>query len=156
MKIAMLILVAEIALQVGVPPRLAQELAMYESGLDPECVGITGDLGIMQLNPAYLSWFKGKFWHQGVPFNWKEPRHNIYVGLRYLKWIHDEYEFNWWTSLVAYNCGPDRVAAKYPPDESIEFANKIIARATVPYTRHPSGATFGGGYEQWGEILYED
>ena len=59
-EVSMIALIMAIAIQIGVDGRLAVEIAKSEnSALDAELIGVTGDLGIMQLNPRYLDYFVG-------------------------------------------------------------------------------------------------
>lgn len=128
-------LIVSVALSIGVPPRLAQELAIQESNLVVDVVGVTGDLGLFQLNPSSLGFFMTTFWNKQDTFDVFDPWHNAYVGLSYLKWLKDKYKFNWWQALVAYNCGPNRVLMGDVPDSSLNFANAIMERASIGYDR---------------------
>ena len=120
-------LILSIALNVGVDGNLAVSLALTENReLDPLAVGTTGDLGIMQLNPYYLDYFVQEYWDKPEVFNWRNPEHNIYVGLRYLKYLIDIPGLNVWQAVIAYNCGIVPVLNGAPPNMSIEYANTVF------------------------------
>jgi soluble lytic murein transglycosylase-like protein len=125
----MIALILAIALEVGVDGPLAVEIAKKENQkLDPHKIGVTGDLGIMQLNPNYIDYFVVKYWDKPGVFDWKNPEHNIYVGLRHLKYLLSKPGYNVWKALVAYNAGEGAVRSGDPPNSSIEYANYIMSR----------------------------
>jgi soluble lytic murein transglycosylase-like protein len=125
----MIALILAIALEVGVDGRLAVEIAIKENhGLVADKIGITGDLGIMQLNPYYLDWFVSEYWDKSGAFEWKNPEHNIYVGLRHLKYLFSIPDFNEWQAIMSYNCGEGAVRSGRPPGVSIDYANSVYTR----------------------------
>ena len=116
-----------IALEVGVDKNLAVSVAITENPeLDPETIGVTGDLGIMQLNPTYLDHFIACYWDKPGNFDWRDPEHNIYVGLRHLKYLMSIPSFNTWQAVIAYNCGEYAVLSGAPPNASIDYANTVF------------------------------
>ncbi len=124
----MIELILSIALEVGVPGTLALEVAKAENpDLTADCVGITGDLGIMQLNPRYIDYFVERYWDKPGKFCWRNPEHNIYIGLRHLKYLLSIPDFNAWQAIMAYNCGENAVRSGHPPNSSIDYANKIYS-----------------------------
>ena len=128
-EVIMIALIMAIAIQIGVDGRLAVEIAKSEnSDLDAELIGVTGDLGIMQLNPRYLEYFVGRYWDKSGVFDWQNPEHNIYVALRHLKYLLDRPDFNEWQAIMAYNCGAAAVRSGNPPSTSIDYANAIYSR----------------------------
>jgi soluble lytic murein transglycosylase-like protein len=119
-------LILTIALEVGVDGRLAVSVAEKEnSTLEADKIGVTGDLGVMQINPKYIVYFVGRYWDRQGVFDWKKPEHNIYVGLRHLKYLLTIPEFNTWQAIMAYNCGEYAVRSGTPPASSIEYANAV-------------------------------
>jgi soluble lytic murein transglycosylase-like protein len=122
----MIALILAIALEVGIDGNLAVVVALAEnSSLEAEKIGVSGDLGIMQLNPKYLDFFIGKYWDKPDIFDWRNPAHNIYIGLRHLKYLMTIPDFNAWQAIMAYNCGEYAVRSGSPPMVSIEYANGI-------------------------------
>jgi hypothetical protein len=122
----MIALILAIALEVGVDGRLAVLIAGAENpDLIANKIGVTGDLGIMQLNPKYIDYFVDKYWDRPGVFDWRNPEHNTYIGLRHLKYLMAVPEFNAWQSIMAYNCGEYAVRSGAPPNSSIEYANAV-------------------------------
>ena len=136
----MLVLIACIAVQLGVDARLAQELAIHEnSRLDPNKVGVSGDLGLFQLNPEYLDYFIEVHWTGGKQevirvlgkyekFNWKDPKHNTFMGVCILRDLMEDPRLNVWQALIAYNCGKARVLTGLIPEASLDQANAIYTK----------------------------
>jgi soluble lytic murein transglycosylase-like protein len=123
----MIALILAIALEVGIDGNLALSVARAENpALEAECIGITGDLGIMQLNPNYVDYFVEKYWDKGWVFDWRTPYDNVYVGLKHLKYLVSLPGFNVWMALVAYNAGESAVRSGRPPNSSIDCANNIL------------------------------
>lgn len=84
----------------GVNPNVSVAVAMVESNLNPNAIGITKDLGIFQLNPSSFPQFTKK--------QLLNPKTNIMVGIKYLAKLQKECnhkgELEW---LVCYNLGPN-------------------------------------------------
>ena len=122
----MVLLILAISVEVGVDGRLAVLVARAENPkLEAALIGVTGDLGIMQLNPKYLDYFVERYWDKDGVFDWKNPEHNIYVGLKHLKHLLSVPAFNEWQAVMAYNCWEEAVRSGKPPASSIEYANAI-------------------------------
>lgn len=121
-------LILAIALEVGVDGNLAVSVALAEnSALESERIGVTGDLGIMQLNPKYLDYFVDQYWDKDWVFNWRVPYDNIYIGLKNLKYLLSIPSFNEWQAILAYNAGEGNVRNGTPKSESIDYANQVYA-----------------------------
>jgi hypothetical protein len=122
----MIALIFAIALEVGIDGWLAVAVAVAENAaLEADKIGVTGDLGIMQLNPKYIDYFIGRYWDKPGIFDWRNPEHNIYVGLRHLKYLLAIPEFSAWQAILAYNCGESAARSGAPPASSIEYANAV-------------------------------
>jgi soluble lytic murein transglycosylase-like protein len=122
----MIALILAIALEVGIDGSLAVSVAVTENAaFESDKIGATGDLGVMQLNPGYIGYFIEQYWDKPGVFEWKNPEHNIYVGLRHLKRLLSIAEFNEWQAIMAYNCGEQAVRSGAPPESSIEYANAV-------------------------------
>jgi hypothetical protein len=128
-------LLITIATEVGVDPCLAQAVALHENPrLIPDLVAGpnnngTYDYGILGLNSAYIDYFTAQYWDKEGVFDWKNPEHNIYVGLRHLKYLIGVSHFNIWLALVFYNSGQKwHMEGGVPPASSVEYANRIFAR----------------------------
>lgn len=120
-------LILSIALEVGVDKNLAVSVAITENpALNPVEIGVTGDLGIMQLNPIYLDHFISCYWDKPGTFDWRDPEHNIYVGLKHLRYLMAIPGLNTWQAVIAYNCGEVPVLNGNPPEASVEYAKMVF------------------------------
>ena len=113
-------LILSIAIEVGIPPKYAMAIAVTENAaLDPLAVNVnangTYDRGVMQLNSS---------WHNG---DWQDPETNIRAGCLYIKQLKDR-GLNYWQIAIAYNAGYSRLVNGKPPDSSIEYANRVLAK----------------------------
>jgi hypothetical protein len=68
------------AAAVGLPPALADAVAMVETGYRPDAVGSSGEIGIMQLMPATAR----QLGFYGSTSELADPATNIRLGVRYL------------------------------------------------------------------------
>jgi hypothetical protein len=132
---AIMSLLIAIATEVGIDPCLAQAVALQENpDLIPDLVAGpnkngTYDCGIMGLNSSYIGYFATRYWDKEGIFDWKNPEHNIYVGLRHLKYLIRAAHFNIWLALIFYNSGQKWYAdGGIPPEPSVEYANRIFTR----------------------------
>ena len=121
-----------------------------ESGLDPDARSHVGAIGIMQVMPATAA---------GHPINMpnvEAPEPNIQAGIKYMRWVVDEYfddsaidDVNrHLLAFAAYNAGPNRIARlrklapEYDVDPNVWFKNveRIVAskvsREPVRYVRN--------------------
>jgi soluble lytic murein transglycosylase-like protein len=117
---ALVAMILTIAAEVGVPPYFALAIALEENpNLDAlavhENADGTFDRGLIQLNSG---WYSG---------NWQDPETNIRAGCVLMKELHEK-GLNWWQVAIAYNCGYARVRDRCPPNASIEYANRVLAR----------------------------
>jgi hypothetical protein len=80
-----------------VDPDLVKAIIMAESGYDPQAVSSEGATGLMQLMPRTAEAL-------GVEdaFN---PEHNVDGGVRYLRQLLEEFNYDIELSLAAYNVG---------------------------------------------------
>jgi transglycosylase-like protein with SLT domain len=110
--------IAQTARRMGIPTRIALEVARAESNFDPSAVSPKGALGVMQLMPETAS-------ELGV--DPKDVRSNITGGLTYLKQMYDRFG-DWRLALEAYNTGPENVEKGRIPQETKEYASTIESR----------------------------
>ena len=64
----------------GIPPALADAVAMIETGYRPDAVGSSGEVGLMQLMPATAR----QLGFSGTAAELADPATNIALGVRYL------------------------------------------------------------------------
>lgn len=98
MKTLIIQLIQSYALQYGIDPQLAVSVAQVESNFNPTTIGLTGDVGVFQLNPTSFPEYTVNAL--------KDPLLNVNLGVRYLarvkaKCLHQE-GITW---LVCYNYG---------------------------------------------------
>jgi len=133
-------LVLQTAQQQGVDPRLALEVAVQESNLNPAAVSRAGAIGVMQLMPATAA---------ALGVNPYDVTQNIQGGIRYLKQqlirFGDIAE-----ALAAYNWGPERVAGavaqwgsdwlSHAASETRNYVNSILGRLASFYPTAAPGS----------------
>lgn len=80
------------------------------------------DKGLVQLND--VDYLVSKYWDKEEDFDVWNGDHNLYVGLKYLDDLIEE--FGTYFGFVAYNIGPTRVRNGKILKVGIEYANKIF------------------------------
>lgn len=128
-------LIVTTATAYGVDPRLALEVAITESNLNPNAVSSAGAVGIFQLMPATAGQF-------GVTDS-KDPAQNIYAGVQYLASLIAEFG-DVSQALGAYNWGPGNVQnaindydqdwLSHAPSETQNYVAKIMNAVGSEYT----------------------
>lgn len=104
----------------NIPDGLLKAVSIHESGLNPDIIGCTNDLGLMQLNPKYIEYYLHKMgWDS--EWDWQQPFNNIQMGAFILR---QNYEVlgNWTEALSAYNQG---VTGHRENGTRWEYVNKI-------------------------------
>lgn len=119
MKLLIIQLIQSYALQYGVDPQIAVSVAAVESQFNPTVVGITGDIGIFQLNPSSFPTYTIK--------ELQDPVLNIKLGVQYLAKIKREcVHQDGVTWLVCWNYGAENAKrVKHP--ELFPYVKKIMA-----------------------------
>lgn len=109
MKLVIMQLIQTYALQYGVDPTIATSVAAVESQFDSNKIGITGDVGVFQLNPKSFPKYTIK--------QLKDPKLNIQLGIKYLAKMKKECKHkDGITWLVCYNYGPTNAKKVNHPD----------------------------------------
>lgn len=128
-------LIANAAARYGVPSQIAMEVAVQESGLNPNAVSPAGAQGVMQLMPATAA-------QLGVsdPFN---PQQNVNGGVQYLSQLYAKYG-SWDLALAAYNWGPGNVSSalttnpsdplSIAPAETQNYVSSVLTGAGMNYS----------------------
>jgi len=94
----------EIAIELGIDPRLALSIAKVESGYDPNLVSPKGAIGVLQVMPQFVS--PDYRITEEMLF---DPHINIRVGLSRMKSLLNRFDNDLDLSLAAYNAGASRV-----------------------------------------------
>ena len=113
-------LIDRIARKHGMDPDLVRAVARVESNYNPTAISPKGALGVMQLLPATAERF-------GVADAY-DPAQNIEGGIRYLKFLRDQFPGNLSLVLAAYNAGESAVRKHggVPPyRETRDYVHKI-------------------------------
>jgi soluble lytic murein transglycosylase-like protein len=118
----------------GVPPQLALEVAIQESGLNQSAVSSAGARGIFQLMPATAAML-------GV--NPDDPGQNIHGGVAYLGMMLQQFG-DPAMALGAYNWGPSAVSSavaawgqnwlQHAPAETQNYVQRILGAIGSEYT----------------------
>lgn len=123
--------------------RIILAIADKESGFNPNAVGKSGEIGLMQLMPSTaelvvrrlgLDYTAPELGRNGTYVSLgslADPKFNVRVGTAYLRWQITRYGFNA-TALRAYNRNPDKATENRPLDryaEDVSFRYLAFAHA---------------------------
>lgn len=89
-----------------VDPQLARAVAWMESGLRQEVVSSAGAVGVMQLLPSTWAWVDESLLGTATPRTYDG---NIQAGVRYLRWLLDQFGGDRRLALAGYYQGPQAV-----------------------------------------------
>lgn len=81
------------------------------------------DLGIMQINSRYVSYFEELLWYEDLPFDVYDPEDNIRMGILILKHLYIE-THEWDKAVMSYNRGLYKI--KSDPDAGWDYLVKVI------------------------------
>jgi hypothetical protein len=117
--------------EVGVPYDLVQALLKEENpnrNYTAKHKNTNGsiDRGLFQINSQYEDYFVGKYWFFERPFKWDDPYSSAYLGVRIIKGLLVQHNWNVYNTVLSYNCGSTRVAKGNVPSSSIEYAKRIF------------------------------
>lgn len=125
-------------------PALLKAVMAAESGFNPQAVSPKGAIGLMQLMPATAE----RFGLQGdrkrsIKQKLTDPKTNIRLGARYLRFLEDLYPNQLHLMLASYNAGEGAVQ-KYnnaiPPYPETRNYVKLVTQFYRMY--QPAGGTF--------------
>lgn len=106
----------------GVDPRLSRAVAWMESGFQQDVVSHAGAIGVMQLLPETWEWLDALI---GV----RTPRTydgNVRAGVRYLRWLLDEFDGNTRLALAGYYQGARAVRERGLFDDTKQYVSVIL------------------------------
>ena len=108
-------IIVEAANRYEVEPEMVKAIIMAESSYNPVAVSERGASGLMQLMPDTAA-------DMGV-IDIFDPRHNIHGGVRYFRFLLNQFDGNPELALAAYNAGIARVREYegVPPFRATEY-----------------------------------
>jgi len=133
-SVAIANLVMQSAVDAGVDPRLALEVAIQESNLNPNALSPAGAIGVMQLEPDTAA---------ALGVDPTDVGQNIQGGVTYLKQQLNRFG-DVALALAAYNWGPEAVAKAlsawgagwlaHAPAETQNYVATILSRLQTAYS----------------------
>ncbi len=107
----------------GVDPELARATAWMESGFQQNVISNVGAVGVMQLLPATWAWVDDALLGTKTPRTYDG---NIRAGVRYLRWLLDQFAGNSRLALAAYYQGPKAVRDRGLFDDTRRYVSIIL------------------------------
>ncbi len=107
----------------GVDPKLARATAWMESGFRPDVVSSVGALGVMQLLPGTWEWIDEVLLRTTTPRTYDG---NVRVGVRYLRWLLDEFDGDTRLALAGYYQGAQAVRDRGIFDDTKRYVAIIL------------------------------
>ena len=125
-------MVARICRQQDINFRLVSSLVDKESKWNPTAIGKnpngTYDYGLFQLNSGNSKMFVKYFWDRKDTFDFKNPEHNAYVGIKFFKSLIVHYKGDVKKALQAYNAGMTAVSIGDIPPSTLDYAAEIYRK----------------------------
>jgi soluble lytic murein transglycosylase-like protein len=130
----------------GVDPRLGLEVAIRESGANPNAPdGLAGEIGVFQVEPA-----TGAMYGYSAD-DLRDPLKNIDAGIHYLADQLSQFG-DPAQALAAYNWGPTRLAGAisnygadwfvHIPASTQSYVNAVLTNVNSKYQAAPGGTDF--------------
>ncbi len=107
----------------GVDPKLARALAWMESGLRPDVVSSVGAVGVMQLLPGTWKWVDEALLRTTTPRTYDG---NVRAGVRYLRWLLDEFGGDVRLALAGYYQGAQAVRTRGLFDDTKRYVSIVL------------------------------
>ena len=114
-------LIQGIARYYEIDPALVKAIVHAESGFDSKIVSSAGAVGLMQVMPSTASLYD--------VYELDNPTANLRVGVRYLRFLLEKFDWNTDLAIAAYNAGPNAVARfdNIPPyQETRHYVKKVL------------------------------
>ena len=114
-------IILEAAERYNIDPAMIKAVIMAESSFNPKAVSKKGARGLMQLMPGTAEYL-------GVEDSF-DPAHNIDGGVRYLKTLLVQFQYDMELALAAYNAGSRnvRLYGGVPPFKSTQsYIHKVL------------------------------
>ncbi len=107
----------------GVDPKLARAVAWMESGFRPDVVSSVGAVGVMQLLPGTWKWLDEVLFRTTTPRTYDG---NVRAGVRYLRWLLDEFGGDVRRALAGYYQGAQAVRDRGLFDDTKRYVAIIL------------------------------
>jgi len=107
----------------GVDPRLARAIAWMESGFQQDVVSGVGAIGVMQLLPGTWAWVDQNLLGTPTPRTYDG---NIRAGVRYLRWLLDQFSSDRRLALAGYYQGAQAVRDRGLFDDTKRYVAIIL------------------------------
>jgi soluble lytic murein transglycosylase-like protein len=107
----------------GVDPQLARATAWMESGFQESVVSNVGAVGVMQLLPGTWSWVDQVLLGTVTPRTYDG---NIRAGVRYLRWLLDEFNGDRRLALAGYYQGAQAVRDRGLFDDTKRYVTIVL------------------------------
>lgn len=107
----------------GVDPKLARATAWMESGFRQDVVSSAGAVGVMQLLPGTWEWVEQALLVTTTPRTYDG---NVRVGVRYLRWLLDQFDGNTRLALAGYYQGAQAVRDRGLFDDTKRYVAIIL------------------------------
>lgn len=110
-----------------VPTPLVLAVISIESGFRSTLLGFSNDTGLMQIIPGFHRERIAKYiYNENVDLF--DPRVNVMVGMDYLSELLEKFHGDIYTTLMAYNMGPDRARRYASNGWSSAYADVVMDR----------------------------
>ena len=120
--------IAEESERAGLDPMLVLAVIDVESEFQQHATSVVGARGLMQLRPTTLMWVAQR---EGVKLSRAEleadPALNVRLGVRYLKYLKELFRGRLDFALMAYNCGPNKLAGAIKVKNTEAWHNYVRA-----------------------------
>jgi len=107
----------------GVDPRLARATAWMESGFQEDVVSNVGAIGVMQLLPNTWTWVDQVLLGTTTPRTYDG---NVQAGVRYLRWLLDQFGGDSRLALAGYYQGAQAVRDRGLFDDTKRYVSIIL------------------------------
>ena len=107
----------------GVDPRLARATAWMESGFQQDVVSNVGAVGVMQLLPKTWTWVDQVLLGTTTPRTYDG---NVRAGVRYLRWLLDQFGDDSRLALAGYYQGAQAVRNRGLFDDTKRYVKIIL------------------------------
>jgi LysM repeat protein len=107
----------------GVDPKLARATAWMESGFQQDVVSSVGAVGVMQLLPGTWTWVDQTLLGTATPRTYDG---NVRAGVRYLRWLLDQFGGDARLALAGYYQGAQAVRDRGLFDDTKRYVSIVL------------------------------